>query len=177
MTELVSRTVLPVIPYIRVLATPWNCQSLSATLLLLWSLPALTRDPTHLRGHLSHLTHACRKTPIMEAFFIFPPTLLFHPSWGSQKLCFSPSLLFIPGLWFWKLKSQMRLPFLCFWLTHPLPESVKPQTMSFVWLGVRQQMGQDITILFYSARTHTYPPASKLHRDNCCLASLNAPLL
>lgn len=98
MTELVSRTVLPVIPYMRVLVTPWDCQS--PTVASLESSccqdagKALTHDPTHLRGHLSDLTHACRKTHPLWKHSISPPTLLFHPSWGSQKLYFSPSLLF-----------------------------------------------------------------------------------
>lgn len=84
MTELVNRTVLPAIPSIGALAAPWDCQSPSVASL---ESPAcqdagkvLARDPTHLRGHLSHLTHACRKTPLVEALFISPPTRLFHLS-------------------------------------------------------------------------------------------------
>lgn len=39
-TELIGKAMLLVIPYIRVLSTPWNWWSTSATLLLLWSLSA-----------------------------------------------------------------------------------------------------------------------------------------
>ena len=118
-----------------------------------------------------------KNTPLWKHSLLPLQLFSFTQAEEVRSSTFHLHCFFFPGLWFWKLKSQTRLPFLCFWLTHPLPESVKPQTMSFVWLGVKQQMGQDVTILFYSARTHTCPPASKLHRDNCCLDSLNAPLL
>ena len=106
MTELVSRTVLPVIPYIRVLATPWNCQSPSATLLLLWSLlPSLVIPHTCVGICPTLLTPAEKHTPY--------GSILYFPSNSSlsPKLRKSEALLFtFAAFYSWALVLKTQKP-------------------------------------------------------------------
>lgn len=119
MTELVNRAVLPAIPSIRALATPWDCQSPTVASLESPACQdagkALARDPTHLRGHLSHLTHACRKTHPLWKHSLFPSNSSLSPKLRkSEALLFTFTAFFFLGFGFGNSKAKRGFPFSAF---------------------------------------------------------------